>query len=377
MGADSSTYWESDLPIGDIKRYSRQIVVPGVLVDGQKAISSARVLVVGLGGLGSPVLTYLAMAGVGTIGVADFDVVELHNLQRQSVHSEKAVGTPKTGSAMEFVKRINSRINVVEHNTAVTADNCAAIIANYDLILDCCDAVELRYVLNDSCRTGGIDLISASVLRWEGQIYTVPREGCCFRCMFPVPKKGALNCDQSGVIGPMCGVVGCMQATEAVKLIMERGRGFALRSKVVLYNGFTNAHSVFTKEYRRCVVCRTGQPPESERDACSSSKCAAGGGDTDGVADWPEILGGRHKIIDIRQPVHFRMFRVRGSVNIQDVEESLDEIKKLGMPVVVLCYRGVSSRQAVRTLVAGGVEARSASGGMEGFKRFVNFDCLE
>ncbi|KAI5183307.1 adenylyltransferase and sulfurtransferase, partial [Pancytospora epiphaga] len=221
--------WESDINIESVKRYSRQMVVPGIGIEGQMAISRAKVLVVGAGGLGSPVITYLAMAGIGELGIADYDRVELHNLQRQSIHTEDMVGEYKTRSAVGFIRKINRTVKVVEHCVAVDVGNIKGIIGGYEVIVDCSDNAKLRYVINDACREMGKDLVCGSVLRWEGQVFILSRTGSCFRCIFPVPKESAANCDQSGVVGPMCGVIGSMQAVEVMKVICARDRGVEVK----------------------------------------------------------------------------------------------------------------------------------------------------
>lgn len=374
--------WESDLPIESVKRYSRQIVVPRIGIVGQRAIGESRVLVVGAGGLGSPVLTYLAMAGVGVLGIADYDHVELHNLQRQSVHSEASIGQRKTESAAEFIKGINSRVVVALHDLKLDAENVSDVIREYDVVVDCCDQVGLRYAINDCCRMQGKDLVSASVLRWEGQVCVVPHTGCCYRCIFPEMKESAPNCDLSGVLGSMCGVIGCMQATEVLKLIL--GSDGSEATRLMVFDGYNSSHKVFEKKWERCEVCQMANGSvdavRSDKKECQKKcpKDCESGKDAPGNAPltWEEALSGKYTIVDVRTPVHFQMFRARGALSIPDARGNIEKIRAIGTPIAVTCYRGVMSAEVAAFLSENGVEAYSIAGGAEGLKKFVGFDRL-
>lgn len=361
--------WESDLPVEDVQRYSRQTILPQVNVKGQKALDSARVLIVGMGGLGSPVLMYLATTGIREIGIVDFDKVELHNLQRQVVHREKSVGEPKTRSAKEFAVQLNSTIRVTEYNIYCCKSNVMDIVGNYDVVADCCDDIQLRYILNDACRVLGKDLVSASVLRWEGQICVAPRSGACYRCIFPAMKTSAPTCDSSGVMGPVCGVVGSMQASEIVKLILESASNPSPEGigQLILFNGLTNTIKTLRKKYKLCNVCRTGKMGETGFKSCVPQ--SSGGT----ALPWSHIVSNipKYKIVDIRSRDQFGMFRVAGSVNIPDIDRSLETIRGFDKPIVVSCYRGISSAEAAKFLKSNGIEAYSSAGGIEGFKDFV------
>lgn len=371
------TLWESDLPISSIKRYSRQIVVPGIQVEGQKVLEHAKVLIIGMGGLGSPVLTYLAMAGIKSIGIVDFDRVELHNLQRQSVHTEGRVGEYKTRSAVEFVRNLNSEVEVTEHLCRIEDDNIMEIIESYDVVVDCCDQIDTRYLINDCCRILGRVLVSASVLRWEGQIVSIGSSGSCYRCIFPHMKTTAPNCDQSGVVGSMCGVIGTMQATEVIKMILGCNR----RTRMTVFNGMTNFYQSFEMNCKPCALCvRNGTAVGLEK-ACAPACALRFRSPEDSavpVLRWEEILPniGDYCIVDIRKKPHFQMFRVGGSVNIPEAECMIEQIRSFDKPVVISCYRGFSSGRLAGLLIENGVEAYSACGGIEGFKAFVGFDSL-
>lgn len=367
--------WESDLPIEDIQRYSRQIVLPKIKVEGQKALDNARVLIVGMGGLGSPVLMYLATTGIRDIGIVDFDRVELHNLQRQVIHREKSIGELKTKSAKEFAMQLNSSIRITDYNVRCNETNVLDIIKNYDVVADCCDDIQLRYILNDACRVMDKDLVSASVLRWEGQICVVPRSSACYRCMFPSMKTSAPSCDSSGVMGPVCGIVGSMQANEIVKLITQGNTpcGEERVGELILFNGLTNTTKTLRKKYKFCDVCATGKMGKTSFKNCPVQ-------DSGAVTElpWSHIVGNlsKYKIVDIRSNDQFGMFRVSGSVNIPDVGRNLEAIRGFDKPIVVSCYRGISSLGAAKFLKDHGIEVYSSAGGIEGFKDFVGFKGL-
>lgn len=357
----------------DVERYSRQIIVPMVGTEGQEKLAEAKVLIVGLGGLGSPVLMYLATAGVGTIGIVDYDKVELHNLQRQVIHGEEDVGRNKTESAAKFASRVNLTVKIVEHNVRLDdRTEIAELVKKYDVIADCCDNVGLRYKLNDACRVVERDLVSASALRWEGQVCVIARDSACYRCTFPEMKTDPPSCETSGVIGPMCGVIGSIQANEVLKMILL-GRTVPKQTdgtnvgKLILYNGFINSFKIFQKSYKICTVCKT-----RDMGSVTSAVCECDESVSNEVLPWAIIMeSGEYAIVDIRSSEYFQMFRVHDSVNIPDVAKEVERIRGFQRPVVVTCYRGVSSRNAVKVLRKNGIEAYSAQDGMEGFKEYM------
>ena len=207
-------------------RYARHLVMPEVGPEGQARLNQAKVLFIGAGGLGSPALLYLAAAGIGTIGIVDFDVVDLSNLQRQVVHTEARIGMKKTESAALTIKALNPEVKVVQHLEMLTEDNVDRLIADYDLVIDGTDTFETRYTLNDAAVRAAIPVVHASVFRFEGQLTVfVPFEGPCYRCLYPTPPPPELapGCSVAGVLGVVPGVMGLLQATEAIKLILNLG----------------------------------------------------------------------------------------------------------------------------------------------------------
>ena len=208
-----------------LDRYSRHIIMDEIGPEGQARLLESSVLVVGAGGLGAPVLQYLAAAGVGTIGIVDDDTVERSNLQRQVIHTDSDVGTPKVDSAEAFITDLNPDVNVETYQTRLSKSNAKDIIADYDLVVDASDNFPTRYLVNDVCRLAGIPVAHGAIYKFEGQVTTLVPEGPCYRCLFPeAPEPGTVpDCATTGVLGVLPGTVGCLQATEAMKLILDSG----------------------------------------------------------------------------------------------------------------------------------------------------------
>ena len=239
------------------KRYSRHLVMKELGAAGQEKLQKAKVLVIGAGGLGAPAAMYLAAAGVGTIGIADADVVDLSNLQRQIIHATPDLGKPKVESAKESMQAINPEVVVHTYHTFVAADNIADMVKDYDFIIDGTDNVPAKFLINDACVMAEKPFSHAGILRFGGQLMTyVPGQGPCYRCVFenPPPKDAVPTCKQAGVIGAMAGVIGCLQALEAVKYIT--GAGELLTGKLLTYDALTmKFRTVKLPKNPRCAVC--------------------------------------------------------------------------------------------------------------------------
>jgi len=240
-----------------IQRYSRHIILPEVGGAGQERLLAAKVAIVGAGGLGSPVGYYLAAAGVGTIGVIDDDRVELSNLQRQIAHSTRRLGALKAESAKETWEGLNSDTRVIAHTVRLTAGNVREILGDYDVVVDGSDNFATRYLVNDACVLLKKTLISGAVYRFEGQLLAVyPGEGPCYRCLFetPPPPGAVPSCQEAGVLGAVPGVIGTLQATEAIKAIL--GIGEPLRGRLLLWNALEMSFTTVTvPRNRSCPVC--------------------------------------------------------------------------------------------------------------------------
>ncbi len=256
-----------------LDRYSRHIIMDEIGPEGQQALLDGRVLVVGAGGLGAPVIQYLAAAGVGELVIVDDDVVERSNLQRQVIHGDDDVGRPKVDSAAAFVDRLNPDVDVETHHTRLTADNAEPLIAGCDVVVDASDNFPTRYLVNDVCRLAGVPIAHGAIYKFEGQVTTLVPDGPCYRCLFAeAPEPGAVpDCATTGVLGVLPGTVGCLQATEAVKLLL--GAGEPLVGTMLCYDAM--ALSFERVPYRKnpdCPVCGS-DPIESIESVEYSGGC--------------------------------------------------------------------------------------------------------
>ena len=238
-------------------RYARHLVMPEVGPDGQQKLLQSKVLFIGAGGLGSPALLYLAAAGVGTLGIVDFDVVDLSNLQRQVVHADNRIGMKKTESAAMTIRALNPEVKVVQYQEMLTEDNVDRLIAGYDVVIDGTDTFETRYTLNDAAVRAAIPVVHASVFRFEGQLTVfVPYEGPCYRCLYPTPPPPELapGCSVAGVLGVVPGVMGLLQATEAIKLLL--GIGDPLVGRLLIWDALDgNFTEVALRRDPLCPAC--------------------------------------------------------------------------------------------------------------------------
>ena len=259
-----------------LERYSRHITLKEIGVRGQKKLLDAKVLIIGAGGLGAPAAMYLAAAGAGTIGIADSDSVDLSNLQRQVIHTTNDIGKPKAESAAETIKALNPDVNVITYNEYVNSKNIASIISGYDFIIDGTDNFPAKFLINDACVLGRKPFCHAGILRFEGQLMTyVPGQGPCYRCIFeaPPPKDAVPSCREAGVIGAMAGIIGSMQALEAVKFIT--GQGDLLTRSILVFDGLkmTWRKVRLPEKVTNCPVC--GADPsitelfDEEQPVCS------------------------------------------------------------------------------------------------------------
>ena len=241
-----------------LERYSRHIILKEVGAKGQKKLLNAKVLIIGAGGLGSPVALYLAAAGVGTIGIADADDVDLSNLQRQVIHTTNDVGTPKVESAKKTMEEINPDVKVITYHTFVTSENILDLIKDYDFVIDGTDNFPAKFLINDACVMAKKPFSHAGIIRFQGQLMTyVPGKGPCYRCVFrnPPPKDAVPTCKQAGVIGAMGGIIGSLQAMEAIKYILGQGD---------LLTGYLLTYDALKMEFRKgklpsntdnCPIC--------------------------------------------------------------------------------------------------------------------------
>lgn len=266
-----------DLDSSQLDRYSRHIIMDDVGPEGQAELLDAKILVLGAGGLGAPIIQYLAAAGVGTLGIADDDVVELSNLQRQVIHGTDDVGRKKVDSAAEFVANLNPDIDVEKHDLRVRPETIEELIDGYDFVVDGTDNFQTRYLVNDACTLAGIPFSHGSIFRFEGQVttFTADPDSPCYRCLFPsAPPEGMVpNCETAGVLGVLPGTVGNIQATEAVKYVLDEGE--LLEGELILYDAsLMEFDTVEITKKDDCPVCGEDPAIDSIHDVEYTASCA-------------------------------------------------------------------------------------------------------
>ncbi len=343
-----------DLSDAELQRYSRHLLLTEVGRVGQDRLRAARVLIVGAGGLGSPAALYLAAAGVGTLGLVDCDHVELSNLQRQILFETKDVTLPKAPIAARRLTRLNPEIAVVAHPLELRAENVASIIGQYDLVIDGSDRVGTRYLVNDSCVILRKPLISAAIHRFEGQAMTyVPERGPCYRCLFPDAGQAAVaSCAEAGVLGVLPGVLGTLQATEAIKLIL--GLGEPLIGRLLTYDALEMRFREFPFERRPdCAVC--GAAPRITVPADADPACHDVPAEVQRLSprelaallQAAEHGGPAVRLIDVREPHEFSVGHLTGSVSVPLAKiDAMEWTPARPGATVFLCRTGTRSLRA-------------------------------
>jgi adenylyltransferase/sulfurtransferase len=370
----------------EIERYSRHLIMPEVAMQGQKRLKTAKVLCIGTGGLGAPLSLYLAAAGVGTIGLADFDVVDLSNLQRQIIHFTGDVGRPKIVSAEEKLKAINPEVKVRRHEHIVDSSNALALFADYDVIVDGTDNFPTRYLVNDACVLLGKPNVYGSIFRFDGQATVFfPPAGPCYRCLYPEPPPPGLvpNCAEGGVLGILPGLIGVVQATETVKLIL--GTGKPLVGRLLLYDALElTFREMKVRKDPRCPIC--GPNPTIRELIDYPEFCGvrgvepspAGGAALEEITP-PELKalldqGKRPFILDVRNPEEIAICRIAGStvIPLPELPNRLGELDAT-TEMVVHCKSGARSAKAIALLQAAGFSRlKNLKGGILGWIKEVD-----
>lgn len=273
-----------------IERYSRHIILPEIGGAGQKKINESKMLVLGAGGLGSPVAFYLAAAGVGTLGIMDDDNADLSNLQRQILHNVNDIGKPKSQSAKEKLSLLNPDIEIIEHRTRVTSQNAFELFEPYDIVIDGTDNFPTRFLANDACVMLNKPLVHGAILRFDGQLFTImPNDGPCYRCIFrePPPPGAVPNCQQAGVLGAIAGTIGTLQATEAIKIAL--GKGNLLKGRMLVFDALDMAfREVKVRRDPNCPVC--GDNPTVTELIDYEWFCGVGHDELDTDSDQTELV---------------------------------------------------------------------------------------
>ena len=347
------------------ERYRRHLALAEIGAAGQERLKAARVLVVGAGGLGSPAALYLAAAGCGRLGLLDADRVDLSNLQRQILFDSGAIGRPKVETGRERLAALNPEVRISAHAVRLQVDNVRELFSDYDLVIDGTDRLATRYLINDACVILRKPLVSAAIHRFEGHLLTyVPDAGPCFRCVFPQSAEGMVaNCAEAGVLGVLPGVLGTLQATEAIKLIT--GIGVPLIGRLLTYDALDMRFSEFSVARRSdCAVCGDAPTIRAPRDAETQAAPAARGVQRLSVASLHELLqqatASTPLLVDVREVREFAAGHLAGAVNIPlgELPQRLREIPSGAHPVFI-CRSGGRSLAACQIAVRANIDAPS------------------
>jgi len=367
-----------ELTSDDLSRYSRHLILPEVGMEGQRKLKAARVLCVGTGGLGSPLAFYLAAAGVGTLGLVDFDVVDASNLQRQIIHSTRDIGRKKLDSAAEKLIALNPALNVVKHETMLSSANALEILKDYDVVADGTDNFPTRYLVNDACVLLGKPNVYGSIFRFEGQASVFATEkGPCYRCLYPEPPPPGLvpSCAEGGVLGILPGLVGVIQATEVIKLIL--GKGEPLIGRLLLVDALSmRFRELKLRKNPECPVC--GDNPTVTQLIDYDQFCGIAHETPQSAAvknGIPQLTVKEFKrrrdagedlfLLDVREPYEYQIAQIGGTLIPQnDVPQRLAEIPR-DREVVVQCRSGGRSQKIAELLKqAGYMKVVNLAGGI-------------
>jgi sulfur-carrier protein adenylyltransferase/sulfurtransferase len=359
----------------EILRYSRHLLLPEVGVEGQRKLKAARVLTIGAGGLGSPLSLYLAAAGVGTIGIVDFDLVDLTNLQRQIVHGTGTLGTPKLESAKARLSDLNPNVQVETHEARLTSENALDIIREYDIVVDGTDNFPTRYLVNDACVLLDKPNVYGSIFRFEGQASVFyAKEGPCYRCLYSEPPPPGLvpSCAEGGVLGVLPGIIGSIQALETIKLII--GAGDTLVGRLVLFDALRlRFRELKLRKDPACPIC--GENPTIRELIDYEAFCGIGAAP---AYQGPEVLvealrderkekGGDLVLIDVREPHEWEIAHIEGArlIPLGQLPDRLGELDGHA-EIVTYCHKGSRSMKALEILRgAGFAKVRSLAGGID------------
>jgi molybdopterin/thiamine biosynthesis adenylyltransferase/rhodanese-related sulfurtransferase len=366
------------LTIDEVRRYSRHLIIPDVAMAGQKRLKNAKVLCIGAGGLGSPALMYLAAAGVGTLGIVEFDVVDESNLQRQIIHGQSDIGRSKAESAADSVREINPLIQVNIHELRLDSSNVMELFAQYDLIVDGTDNFATRYLVNDACVLLGKPYVWGSIYRFDGQASVFWAEyGPCYRCLYPEPPPPGMvpSCAEGGVLGVLCASIGAIQTTEAIKLVT--GIGEPLLGSLMVYDALEmNYRKVKVRKDPNCAIC--GEHPtvtelidyEAFCGVVSEEAQQAAVGATITAAELKDLIDSDKPIylVDVREPAEWEIVRIPGATLIPKDDilrgEALASLPQ-DKQIVMYCKTGVRSAETLAAVKnAGFSDAVHVQGGV-------------
>lgn len=370
----------------EIRRYSRHLILPEVGLSGQRKICSTSVLCIGAGGLGSPIALYLAAAGIGRLGILDFDAVDFSNLQRQIIHSTTDVGRPKTESARETIQGINPNVEVVLHPTRLTSENALEILGQYDIIVDGTDNFPTRYLTNDACVLLKKPNIYGSIFRFEGQasVFAPHLGGPCYRCLYPEPPPPGMvpSCAEGGVLGVLPGIIGCIQATEILKLAI--GKGSSLVGRLLLFNALDmKFRELKLRRDPECPICGDkptitqlidyeqfcGVTPEPAVSAMNPDEVTVQ--EVKQALDNPKL---GIQVLDVREPDEYQIAHING-VPLMPLSTLPQQFSKLdpNQQYYIHCKSGIRSMKALRFLREQGFKyLKSVRGGITAWSEEID-----
>ena len=367
-----------DLTPEQLIRYSRHFILPNVGEEGQKKLLASKVLIIGTGGLGSPLALYLSAAGVGTIGLVDFDTVDLSNLQRQVIFAESDIDTPKVDAAAKRLRQMNADLKIIKYNERITSANALKIMKDYDIIIDGTDNFPTRYLTNDACVILKKPTVYGSIFRFDGLVTVFKAdEGPCYRCLYPEPPPPGMvpSCAEGGVLGILPGTIGVIQATEAVKLIC--GIGKTLIGRLLVYDALNMTfRELKLRKDPNCPVC--GKNPTITELIDYEQFCGLknhtveqSGVKEITVQDLKKKLDAKEEflLLDVREPFEFKIAKIPGGklMPLGDIESKLKEFESFkDEEIVAYCHRGPRSRRALEILHSKGFKnLKNVSGGID------------
>jgi len=369
------------LTASETQRYSRHLVLPKVGPEGQKMLKRSSVLVVGLGGLGIPAAVYLASAGVGRVGIADSDRVEMSNLQRQFIFSKADLGRRKVDAAEEKLGLLNPEIRVTPHPVRLDSGNAMEVIREYDVVVDATDNLPSRYLINDACVFQSKPDVFASVLGFDGQasVFSTPN-GPCYRCLYPEPPApdSVKSCEEAGVLNVIPGIMGSIQANQAIAILLEKGT--PLIGRLLVFNGLDNSfNEIKFRKSSSCAVCGTHPsiPKLIDYEEFCGLKVTETPAEFNITARQLKTTidsGKRPVLLDVREPYEYSLCRLESStlIPVEELDTRLGELKR-DSEIVVYCHVGIKSASAVRLLrQAGFANVRNLQGGIDEWARQVD-----
>ncbi len=378
----------TSLSSAEASRYSRHILLPEIGISGQEKLQASKVLIIGAGGLGSPAALYLAAAGIGTLGLVDFDQVEVHNLQRQILYGSNDIGELKTEAAYKRLNETNPHIQIRQHACKVTKENAISLFSDYDLIIDGTDNFPTRYLNTDAAYFTGKPIIHGSIFKFEGQVslFDPTQQGPCYRCLFPdAPSPGSIpNCGEAGVMGALCGIIGSLQAMETIKHLLEFGE--SLLGRLLIVDALSmQFRTIKSKKNPKCPLCGSNPTITNIDGMDYTEHCEPQSQRPMENHDYPLEIDPTHAkklmdndpnvvLLDVRELIELQICRIENSIHIPmgEIPHNIDQLPK-EKHILAMCHHGLRSMNVTRFLRAQGFKAVSnIKGGVDAWAKQVD-----